>query len=252
MLLATGRVPNVKGLGLELASVDYSESDGIYANDFLETTNPQVYALGDCLALANNKALAEKMPGSGPQFTHNSDVQARAVVKNAFSQQKVNVKSELLPWTTYTDPELSHVGKYPHELRKLGIEFDTWSKFYERLDRAHCEGKQGMLKILTKKGTDEILGASAVGGPAGELIMTLATGMRNGQGLSAIGAGVYPYPSWSEGIKHLADQYNRSVKEKPKEMTIVQHLNSLVDYVPDPKKVSESKQADSGEKKQEN
>jgi len=90
------------------------------------------------------------------------------------------------------------------------IEFDTWTKFYERLDRAHCEGKTGMLKILTKKGTDEILGATAVGGPAGELIMTLTTGMHNGLGLSAIGASVYPYPSWSEGIKHLADQYNRT------------------------------------------
>ena len=86
VLLATGRVPNVKGLGLESASVDFSESEGIYANDFLETTNPHVFALGDCLALANNKELAEKMPGSGPQFTHNSDVQARAVVKNAFGK----------------------------------------------------------------------------------------------------------------------------------------------------------------------
>ena len=121
-----------------------------------------------------------------------------------------------MPWTTYTDPEISHVGKYAHELVKLGIEYDTWTKFYERLDRAHCEGKSGMIKILTTKGSDEILGATAVGGPAGELIMTLTSGMHNGLGLSKIGACVYPYPSWSEGIKQLADQYNRSKMVAPK------------------------------------
>jgi pyruvate/2-oxoglutarate dehydrogenase complex dihydrolipoamide dehydrogenase (E3) component len=85
------------------------------------------------------------------------------------------------------------------------VEFDTWTKFYERLDRAHCEGKTGMIKILTKKGSGEILGATAVGGPAGELIMILSTGMQNGLDLAQIGGPVYPYPSWAEGIKHLAD-----------------------------------------------
>jgi len=85
-----------------------------------------------------------------------------------------------------------------------------------------------MLKILTKKGTDEILGATAVGGPAGELIMTLTSGMHNGLGLSKIGACVYPYPSWSEGIKHLSDQYNRTQFKKPEKLTLVQALNRLV------------------------
>lgn len=137
-------------------------------------------------------------------------MQARAIFKNALLGEKNDRTKTLLPWTTYTDPEIAHVGKYAHELEKEGSEFDTWTKYYERLDRAHCEGKSGMVKILTKKGGDEILGATAVGGPAGELIMTLTTGMHNGLGLSKIGACVYPYPSWSEGIKHLADQYNRS------------------------------------------
>ncbi len=85
-----------------------------------------------------------------------------------------------------------------------------------------------MLKILTKKGTDEILGATAVGGPAGELIMTLTTGMHNNLGLSKIGACVYPYPSWSEGIKHLADQFNRTQVKKPEHLTLVQSINKLV------------------------
>lgn len=165
------------------------------------------------------------MPGCGPQFTHNSDVQARSIFKNALLGEKIDRTKTLLPWTTYTEPEISHVGKYAHELTE---EFDTWTKFYERLDRAHCEGKSGMLKILTKKGTDEILGATAVGGPAGELIMTLTTGMHNGLGLSKIGACVYPYPSWSEGIKHLSDQYNRTQVKKPESLTLVQALNKLI------------------------
>jgi pyruvate/2-oxoglutarate dehydrogenase complex dihydrolipoamide dehydrogenase (E3) component len=87
----------------------------------------------------------------------------------------------------------------------MGLEFNTFTKFYERLDRAHCEGKSGMMKILTEKGSDRILGAVAVGGPAGELVMTLTSGMHNGLGLSQIGSCVYPYPSWAEGIKHLSD-----------------------------------------------
>ena len=87
----------------------------------------------------------------------------------------------------------------------MGIQFDTYTKFYERLDRAHCEGEKGMMKILTRKGTDQILGATVVGGPAGEIIMTLASGVHNGLGLSKIGECVYHYPSWAEGIKHLAD-----------------------------------------------
>lgn len=176
----------------------------------MQTSNENIYALGDCLAKALTKRQGATITGCGPQFTHNSDVQARSVYKNAFMGEKIDRTKNLLPYTTYTDPEMSHVGLFAKECHEQKIEFDTWTKFYERLDRAHCEGKTGMLKILTKKGTDEILGATAVGGPAGELIMTLTTGMHNGLGLSAIGASVYPYPSWSEGIKHLADQYNRT------------------------------------------
>ena len=159
--------------------------------------------------MAHSKATAQQNPGPGYQFTHNSDVHARSIFRNAFLENsKVDRTKTFLPWTTYTEPEISHVGKYAHELQQE--EFDTYTKFYERLDRAHCEGKSGMLKILTRKGTDEILGATAVGGPAGELIMILSTGMQNGLGLSKIGAPVYPYPGWAEGIKHLADQFNRT------------------------------------------
>jgi len=132
----------------------------------------------------------------------------------------------LIPWSTYTDPEIAHVGKYSWQLEKLNVPYDTYTKFYQRLDRALCEGKKGFVKIHVKKGSDEILGATAVGGPAGELICLLTSGMFNGLGLSKIGACVYPYPSWAEGIKHLADQYNKK-QVGGKTKTIIQSVLSL-------------------------
>jgi len=131
-------------------------------------------------------------------------------VRNALFFGKVDKNTFYVPWSTYTDPEVAHVGKYPWQMDAEGVQYDTYTKFYKRLDRALCEGKKGFIKIHTKKGGDTILGATVVGGPAGELASLLTSGMYNGLGLSKIGACVYPYPSWAEGIKHLADQYNKT------------------------------------------
>ena len=114
----------------------------------------------------------------------------------------------LLPWSTYTDPEIAHVGKYPSQLEKDGVAFDTYMARFDKLDRAVCEGKKGFIKIHTEKGSDKILGATVVGGPAGELISIITNGMFNGLGLSKIGKSTYPYPTYAEGIKKLADEYN--------------------------------------------
>ena len=130
---------------------------------------------------------------------------ARSVVRNALFFGSVDRTKIALPWTTYTDPEVAHVGQYPADLEAKNIPYDTYYKPYKRCDRALCESKTGFIKVHVKKGSDEILGATAVGGPAGELISLLTSGMHNSLGLSKIGASVYPYPSWAEGIKHLAD-----------------------------------------------
>ena len=130
---------------------------------------------------------------------------ARTVVRNALFFGGGDRRTFKLPWCTYTDPEIAHVGKYSWQLDAEGIEYDTYRKPFARLDRALCEGKKGFIKVHTTKGGDEILGATSVGGPAGELISILTAGMTNGLGLSKIGQGVYPYPTWAEGIKHLAD-----------------------------------------------
>lgn len=113
ILFATGRQPNVRGLGLEDAKVDFDERDGIYVNKFMQTSNENIYSVGDCLALASDKKEAEQLKGPGLQFTHNSDVMARSVVRNALFYGKVDKNTFYIPWSTYTDPEVAHVGKYP-------------------------------------------------------------------------------------------------------------------------------------------
>ena len=209
-MFAIGRKPNVNGMDLETAGVDYSERDGIYANAKMQTSNSDVFTVGDCVSAATSRQEAEQNPGTGPQFTHNSDVMARSVVRNALFFGGVDRTTIHLPWSTYTSPEIAHVGKYPWQLEAAGTEFDTYTGPFSRCDRAICEGAKGFVKVHTKKGSDEILGATCVGGPAGELVSLLTAGMVNGLGLSKIGQGVYPYPTWAEKIKHVADQYNRT------------------------------------------
>jgi pyruvate/2-oxoglutarate dehydrogenase complex dihydrolipoamide dehydrogenase (E3) component len=104
------------------------------------------------------------------QFTHNSDIHARYVVRNALFYAQNDKNKIYLPWCTYTEPEIAHVGKYAHELDTDGTPYDTYFKFFDKLDRAICEGKYGTMRIHTKKDTDEILGATLVGGSAGDMI----------------------------------------------------------------------------------
>lgn len=112
ILFAIGRTPNVEGMGLETAGIEYSPSDGIYSDKFLRTTNESVYAVGDCIAMEQSPQLAQKNQsfGAGYQFTHNSDVHARSVVRNALFFGSIDRTQTLLPWTTYTYPEIAHVG----------------------------------------------------------------------------------------------------------------------------------------------
>jgi len=140
LLFATGRKPNVANMGLEVAGVDFSETDGIYSSEKMCTSNGKIYTVGDCAAAATSREEAKTNPGPGPQFTHNSDVMARSVVRNALFFGGVKRTEFKLPWSTYTDPEIAHVGLYSHQLDKNGIEYDTFLKPGARSDRAICEG----------------------------------------------------------------------------------------------------------------
>jgi len=154
-LFAIGRVPNVESLGCEAAGVEY-EKGGVTVDKFLQTTNPDIYSVGDCLP--------------GPKFTHNSDYQARFVVRNSLFKGKKNKDIVPIPKCTYTEPEIASVGMNEKALKKENIEYDTYTKYFDRLDRANCESKRGIYRTYCRKGTGEILGSTLVGGPAGDLI----------------------------------------------------------------------------------
>jgi pyruvate/2-oxoglutarate dehydrogenase complex dihydrolipoamide dehydrogenase (E3) component len=197
ILVGVGRTPNVEGLELETAGVEYDKS-GVRVNDFLQTTNKKIYASGDiCLPL---------------KFTHTADAASRAVIQNAlFPGPKKRFSRLVVPWCTYTDPEVAHVGLYPHQAKQRGIAVKTWQVPMNDVDRAIAEGdEEGFLKVHCKRGTDTILGATIVARHAGEMISEITTAMVAGMGLGGFSGVVHPYPTQAEVIRKAADAYNRT------------------------------------------
>ncbi len=197
VLVGAGRAPNVQGLGLEAAGVEYDERRGVTVDDRLRTTNPRIYAAGDvCLKY---------------KFTHTADAAARIVVQNALFWGRKKVSALTIPWCTYTDPEIAHVGLYEGEALERGIEVGTFTKRFEDVDRALADGEaEGLLKVHVRKGTDHILGATLVSRHAGETISELILAITAGLGLGRIASCIHPYPTQAEAIKHVADDYNRT------------------------------------------
>ena len=197
LLVATGRKPNVKGLGLERAGIEYDERMGVKVSDRMQTTNPNVYAVGD---------VASKY-----QFTHMSDFGARLVIRNALFFGRDKFSDFLIPWATYTEPEVAHVGLYGKDLTERGIEFTTISRAFDDVDRAVVDGEtQGFVKIHVKKGKDQILGATIVGSHAGDMISEITVAMQGGMGLGKLANVIHPYPTAAEAIRQCGDVYNRS------------------------------------------
>ena len=196
VLVAIGRVPNVENLGLEQAGVAYTVEDGVQVNNNLRTTNANIYAAGDCCTKL--------------QFTHHSDVMARTVVFNSLLMKSVDINKTALPWSTFTDPEIATVGKTEQQLQAEGVQYTVYKRDFAEVDRAICDGANGFVKVLTKRGKPDILGATFVGGPAGDMISQITMGMANGLNISKTGAGVSPYPSYADAIKNLTDQFNRT------------------------------------------
>ncbi|MEM7126264.1 MAG: mercuric reductase [Chloroflexota bacterium] len=197
ILVAAGRVPNIDKLNLEAAGVEYHRK-GVTVKDTLETTNPNVFAAGD---------IAYKF-----QFTHTADATARIVLQNAlFPGPKKKVSDLTVPWVTYTDPEVAHVGLYEHDAEEMGIQVETFTQPIYGTDRGKADGeKEGFVKIHVKKGTDKILGATIVASHAGEMINEITLAMVAGIGLKTIATVIHPYPTQAEAIKKIADAYNRT------------------------------------------
>lgn len=201
ILVSVGRQPNVEGLNLEKVGVEYDGRRGVKVNDFLETTARGIYAAGDvCMAW---------------KFTHAADFAARAVIQNAlfsvgpFGRKRLSALT--MPWCTYTEPEVAHVGLYAKDAEARGIDVDTFVQPLEDVDRAILEGnEEGFVKIHVRKGTDKIVGATIVAANAGDMISEISVGMVNGVGLKGMAATIHPYPTQADAIRKIGDQYART------------------------------------------
>jgi len=196
LLISVGRKPNVENLGLDKVGVEY-DSKGVKVDDHLRTSNRQIYAAGDIC--------------SPYQFTHAADFMARIVIQNALFKGRAKSSRLTIPWCTYTSPEIAHVGLYEHEAEEKGIATSTFVQQMADVDRAILESENaGFVKVLTKKGTDNILGASIVARSAGDLISEVTLAMTNKLGLGKIASTIHPYPTQAEAIRKIGDQYNRT------------------------------------------
>ncbi len=197
ILIGAGRAPNVDGLNLDAAGVQYDPRRGVIVDDFLRTSNPRIYAAGDC-------CMAWK-------FTHAADAAARLVIQNALFKGRARLSRLIMPWCTYTDPEIAHVGLYEYDAAERGVETDTFRVEMADIDRAQADGQtEGFVKVLVRKGTDRILGATIVSAHAGEMISEISVAMAANAGLKTLSAAIHPYPTQTEALKRVADAYNRT------------------------------------------
>ncbi len=197
ILVGAGRAPNVEGIGLETAGVRYDPRAGVEVDDRLRTSNPSIFAAGDVASIY--------------KFTHAADFLARIVIQNALFFGRARASALTIPWCTYTDPEIAHVGLYEHEAEGRGLEIDTFVQELRDVDRAILEGEdRGFVKIHTEKGKDRILGATIVASHAGDMIGEVSLAMKAGMGLGKIASVIHPYPTQAEAIRKAGDAYNRT------------------------------------------
>jgi len=195
IFVGVGRVPNLKSLNLEAAGVEYTHR-GVAVNDCLQTTNSRIYAAGDiCMNW---------------KFTHAADAAARIVIQNALFLGRKKLSALTMPWCTYTDPEVAHVGMYERDAREQGLQVKTFVRPLEQVDRGLIDGEVGFVKVLVKKGSDRILGATIVARHAGEMISEITLAMVAGVGLKTLSGVIHPYPTQAEAVKQIGDLYSRT------------------------------------------
>jgi pyruvate/2-oxoglutarate dehydrogenase complex dihydrolipoamide dehydrogenase (E3) component len=199
MLIAAGRTSNLRALNLEAAGVDYDEQ-GVKVNACLQTSQPHIYAAGD---------ITNRL-----KFTHTADFTARIVVRNILMPLQLlrqKVDWSVVPWCTYTDPEVAHVGLGEKEAKQKNIEYQLFVVRLEDVDRAVVESEEaGFAKILTVKGSDKILGATIVAPHAGDLLHEFVLAMKAGIGLGKIASIIHAYPTFAELARKAGDQFNKT------------------------------------------
>jgi pyruvate/2-oxoglutarate dehydrogenase complex dihydrolipoamide dehydrogenase (E3) component len=201
ILVGAGRTPNVEGLGLEAAGVEYDKA-GVKVNARLQTSNPRIYAAGDIC--------------SRFKFTHAADAMAQIVIQNALFPHPLglayaSVDSLTMPWCTYTEPEIAHVGLYEADAKKKGIEVETYTYALDEVDRAILDGEEdGFARIHVRKGTDRIAGATVVASHAGDLISEISVLMKAGGGVKTLSSTIHPYPTQAEVLKKTATLWRKA------------------------------------------
>ena len=194
ILVGVGTAPNVQGLELEAAGVVYDDARGITVDDFLRTTNRRIFAAGDVCG--------------GNKFPHIESAAGRIVVANALFLGRQRLSAEAIPWCTFTDPEIAHVGMYVTEARQKNIPVKTFTILMHEVDRAITDGEEeGFVKVHVREGTGKILGATVVASHAGDLINEISLAMSAGLDLHALARVNQPYPTQSQAIKMAAGAY---------------------------------------------
>ena len=198
LLVAVGRKARLEGFGLEKLGIDISERGTIEINEFLETNYPNIYAVGDV---------------AGPyQFTHFGAHQATAAATNALLRPfyKRRCDYSVIPWATFTDPEVARVGLNEMEAKEKGIAFDVTRYDFKDLSRAIADSEtRGEIKVLTPPGKDKILGVTIAGEHAGDLITEFILAMQNGLGLNKILGTIHIYPTLAESARFAAGNWRK-------------------------------------------
>jgi pyruvate/2-oxoglutarate dehydrogenase complex dihydrolipoamide dehydrogenase (E3) component len=187
ILLAAGRAPGVDGLGLEAAGVGFGRQ-GVVVDDHLRTTNRRIFAAGDV--------------ASRYQFTHAADALARIALQNALFFGRKRQSALVVPWSTYTDPEIAHVGANEGP--------NTFTVPFRELDRAILDGETDGFARIHADGRGRILGGTIVARHAGEMIGEIALAMTKRLGLGDLARTIHPYPTQAEALKKLGDAWMRT------------------------------------------
>ncbi len=201
ILVGVGRSPNVEGIGLEAAGVEYDKS-GVKVNARLQTSNPKIFAAGDIC--------------SRFKFTHAADAMAQIVIQNALFPHPLglgyaSVDSLVMPWCTFTEPEVAHVGLYEKDANAQGIEVETYTFKLDEVDRAILDGEDdGFARIHIRKGTDKIVGATIVAAHAGDLIGELSVAMKAGGSAKLVAGTIHPYPTQAEVNKKAVNLWRKA------------------------------------------
>ncbi|HEX7668817.1 MAG TPA: mercuric reductase [Polyangiaceae bacterium] len=200
ILVGVGSVPNVDGLNLEAAGIAYDGTRGVPVDDFLRTTNRRVFAAGD--VCTENK------------FPHIESTAGRIIVANALFLGRQRLSAQTIPWCTFTDPEIAHVGMYVTTARQENIPVKTFTIMMHEVDRAIADGEEeGFVKLHVREDSGKILGATVVARHAGDLINEISLAMSAGLDLRALARVSQPYPTQSQAIKMAADAYVDSRRE---------------------------------------